>query len=82
MPGVTIGDHVLVAAGSVVTKSVPSGSVIAGNPAKFICTIEEYAARNLKYNVKTKGLNREEKKEVLLKMNDSFFIRKANLAVK
>ena len=41
MPGVTIGDNVLVAAGSVVTKSIPSGYVVAGHPAKKICTIEE-----------------------------------------
>lgn len=34
MPGVTIGDNSLIAAGSVVTKSVPSYVVVAGNPAK------------------------------------------------
>ena len=33
MPGVSIGSHVIVAAGSVVTKSVPSGYVVGGNPA-------------------------------------------------
>ena len=36
MPGVTIGDNVLVAGESVVTKSVPSNSVVAGNPARII----------------------------------------------
>ncbi len=38
MPNVTIGDHVIVAAGSVVTKDVPSNSIVAGNPAKVIKT--------------------------------------------
>lgn len=36
MPGVTIGDHSVVAAGAVVTKSCPPHSMIAGNPAKII----------------------------------------------
>jgi len=36
LPGVTIGKHSVVAAGSIVTKSVPPYSVVAGNPAKVI----------------------------------------------
>ncbi len=36
LPGVTIGEHVTVAAGSVVTKDLPDRSVAAGNPAKVI----------------------------------------------
>ena len=39
LPGVTIGEHVVVAAGSVVTKDVPSHSVVAGVPAKVIKSI-------------------------------------------
>ncbi len=38
MPNVTIGDHVIVAAGSVVTKDVPANCIVAGNPAKVIKT--------------------------------------------
>jgi acetyltransferase-like isoleucine patch superfamily enzyme len=34
LPGVTIGDHSVVAAGSVVTKDVPPRTLVAGNPAK------------------------------------------------
>lgn len=34
--GVTIGKHCVVAAGSVVTRSVPSYSVVGGNPARII----------------------------------------------
>lgn len=33
LPGVTIGKHCVVAAGSVVTKSVPDYTIVAGNPA-------------------------------------------------
>ncbi|GAB2025171.1 sugar O-acetyltransferase [Lactovum odontotermitis] len=36
LPGVTIGDNVIVGAGAVVTKDVASNCVVAGNPAKII----------------------------------------------
>ena len=38
LPGVTIGDHSIVAAGAVVTKSFPPYSIIGGVPAKLIKT--------------------------------------------
>ena len=34
--GVTLGKHVVVAAGSVVTKDVPDYSIVAGNPARIL----------------------------------------------
>lgn len=36
VPGVTVGKHAVVAAGSVVTKNVPPYSVVAGNPARVL----------------------------------------------
>ena len=36
LPGVKVGDHVVIGAGSVVTKDVPDHCVVAGNPAKVI----------------------------------------------
>ena len=42
LPSVTIGANCLVAAGAVVTKDVSSGSVVAGNPARIISSIEKY----------------------------------------
>ena len=38
MPGVEIGDSVIIGSGSVVTRSVGSNVVVAGNPAKIIKT--------------------------------------------
>lgn len=76
MPGVVIGDNVLVAGCSVVTKSIPSGYVVAGNPAKIVCTIDEFYEKNKKYNTGTKGLNMAEKKKVLLDLPDEVFVKK------
>ena len=41
LPGVTIGRHVVVAAGAVVTKDVPDYCVVAGIPAKVVKKLEE-----------------------------------------
>ena len=38
---VNIGSNVVVAAGSVVNKSIPSNSVFGGVPARFICSFDE-----------------------------------------
>ena len=41
MPGVTIGDNVVIGAGSVVTKDIPSNVVAVGNPCKVLKKLEE-----------------------------------------
>lgn len=53
LKGVTIGDNCVVGANSVVTKNIPSGNVVAGNPARIICSIDEYYR---KCQIKTTGL--------------------------
>lgn len=76
MPGVTIGEGALVAAGSVVTKSVAPHTVVAGNPAKYICTTEEFYEKNKKYNIGTKSLSDQQKKTLLLQLPEDKFIKK------
>ena len=76
MPGVTIGNNVLIAACSVVTKSVPDNVVCGGNPARIICSIDEYIERNLKYNLDSKGLSFDEKKALLQRIPNDKFIQK------
>ena len=41
LPGVTIGDNTVIAAGSVVTKDIPANVVAAGNPCKVIKEAEK-----------------------------------------
>ena len=76
MPGVTIGSNVLVAAGSVVTKSVPNGVVVGGNPAKVLGSITDFEEKMLSKNVASKGMNKTEKEKYLLSLPDSVFIKK------
>lgn len=76
MPGVTIGEGALVAAGSVVTKSVEPHTVVGGNPARYICTTEEYYEKNKKFNVGTKDKSLEEKRSILQNISDELFIKK------
>ena len=41
LPGITIGDNVVVGAGSVVTKDLPSNVVAVGNPCKVLREVSE-----------------------------------------
>lgn len=40
LPGLTIGEYAIVGAGAVVTKDVLAGTIVAGNPAKTLGTID------------------------------------------
>lgn len=42
LPGVTIGNNVVVGANSTVTYDVPDNTVVAGTPARVICSLEQY----------------------------------------
>jgi len=54
MPGVKIGNNVVVGAGSLVTKNIPDGEVWGGFPAKYLMSIEDY---KLKMKKNELGIN-------------------------
>lgn len=65
MPGVNIGDNCIIGAGSIVTKDMPSNSIIAGVPAKVISTLDEYRMKNIPRADKTHGMSEKEKERFL-----------------
>ena len=65
--GAAIGDNVIVGAGSVVSGSIPSNSVCAGNPAKVICSLEQFLDKaRVRFEESAKcyyaGINRKNRK--------------------
>lgn len=45
LPGVTIGDDVIIGVGTVVTGDIPDGSLAVGVPAKVVGTVEQFMAK-------------------------------------
>lgn len=75
LPNVVIGNNVVIGANSTVTKDIPDNVVVAGNPAKIICTMEEYIAKQKKQmeeapvygvNYTLRGNLTEEKKQQMI----------------
>lgn len=78
LPGVELGDRTIVGAGSVVTKSFPEGNVvICGNPARPICSVDEFSEkkRNISVNL-DKGNLRAIKREYLTSLADDMLEKK------
>ena len=81
---VRIGDNVIIGAGSVVSHDCEAGYVYAGNPAKKICTIEEYRAKHEKQRSERPDLSKirrwddwgnasdEEKQRMIELLSDGF----------
>ena len=45
LPGVTIGNNVIIGANSTVTHNVPDNTVVAGSPARVLCSVDEYLSK-------------------------------------
>lgn len=79
LPGVKIGDNVVIGAGSVVSKDIPSNSVAVGNPAKVICSYNDFVERKKsemknttvfdeKYTLRNPNITSEMKNEMKKKL--------------
>ncbi|MBN1561869.1 acyltransferase [candidate division KSB1 bacterium] len=79
LPGVTIGQNCIVGGLSLVSKSVPDNCVVAGNPARFICTTEEYYDKIKELNLKTKTLSLRERLHLLRSLPEGKQITKEYL---
>lgn len=67
MPGVTIGSKVVIGAGAIVTKDIPSNSVAVGVPAKVIETADEYLEKLNAKSLHLGHLKGQEKDRELMK---------------
>lgn len=57
LPGVVVEDEVIIAAGSVVAKSIPKGSVVAGVPAKIIGSYTKLKRKMLNEYISSQEMN-------------------------
>ena len=70
MYGVSLPNNTIVAAGSVVTKSVKEeGKIIGGNPARVIGDINSFAEKMKDYAINIGGLTKKEKRELIENSN-------------
>ena len=67
LPGVHIGNRVVIAAGAIVTKDIPDNSVVAGAPARVIKTCDDYLEKIKKESLHLGHLKGKEKDNALKK---------------
>lgn len=83
MPGVTIGSDVIVGAATTVTKSIPDGVVVAGNPARIIGKTSDFVQKVDKMQVVDKdvfyNLNPKDRAVYIMNLDESKFVKKTYL---
>lgn len=68
MPGVNIGNRVIIGAGSIVTKDIPDNSVAVGVPARVIKTVDDYLEIMKQKSLHLGHLSAREKDQALREM--------------
>lgn len=66
----------IVGTGSIVTKSIPEGWIVAGNPCKHVGYTEEWYRKVKEKDLQTKLMSNDEKKKFLLSLPDDKFVQK------
>ena len=81
LPGVTIGKNSIVGAGAIVTKDVPDGVIVAGNPARVISTVDDYINKcKIKGNLYSVPKSILEKRGTLLRITQTEILEQQKLA--
>lgn len=76
MPGIHIGNNVIIAGHSVVTKDIPDNAVVAGVPAKQISTIDAFMSKlKDRKTYPTKGMSAQMKMKYLKENEPDWFNR-------
>lgn len=82
LPGVSIPDNSIVAAGSVVTKTITSpsdvaneGIIIGGNPATYICQTTDFINKRQSNFLKLHGLSISNRKDIILQNKNKWVIK-------
>lgn len=70
---VKIGDNVIIAAGAVVNKDVPSNSVVGGVPARVISLLDDYLEKRRVFSVEYPANNA--KQEISLECEEDMWVR-------
>ena len=59
LPGISIGPNAVVGAGSVVNRDVDANTVVAGNPVRYICSLDEYQEKYSRKMIEVNAKDRE-----------------------
>jgi acetyltransferase-like isoleucine patch superfamily enzyme len=81
LPGINIGNNVVIGAGSVVTKNIPDNSVAVGTPARVIKSIEEYWQSVQLNALYLRNQTPNKKQEALIKQFQSTLLGKVNVNI-
>ncbi len=82
LPNTVIGNNVVIGCGCIVAKDIPDNSVVAGNPARIICSYDEYV-RKIKKDMISKPvidltpdqiLNHKELQDELIKNGNGYIL--------
>ena len=82
LKNVTIGNNCIIGAGAIVTKSIPDNCVVAGVPAKIVCSVEEYYEKNKNMYDDTVGWNRYKKFKYIEQNIDKYEQRRIEREIK